>query len=238
MATSLLLLVIMGATVLVALAFPPAPAAPKPTTPVVSATTSTANVTKLQIILAFPNGTRFSSGSLSAAGMISEIYNQTFLFNTIAPGNYSLTYSGNASVYLPPTTISVSSGLNVAKLAVYRMITIVLVDSPNLAYNNTTPGPSIVVDNGTAVRLTLKNNSSLIHDVAVVRTLGNVSTSNVLFGSTSDTLNAGGTTNDTFIVSTPGSFYYQDLIGNHAKDGEYGYFLVQVPTSATTTRKT
>lgn len=237
MATSLLLLLIIGATVIVAIAFPPAPASPKPTTPVVSATTTaSANVTKLEIILAFPNGTRFSSGSLSAAGMKSQLYNESYLFSAISPGNYSLAYLGNVSVYLPPTTISVSSGLNVAKLTVYAMVTIVLVNSPNLAFNSTTPGPTILVNNGTAVRLTLKNNSSLIHDVAVVRTLGNVSTSNVLFGSTSDTLNAGGTTNDTFVVNTPGSFYYQDLIGNHAKDGEYGYFIVQLLT--TTTRKT
>jgi hypothetical protein len=234
-ATALLLLVIVCATVITAIAFPSPSAKPTLTPPVVSArTTSSATVTKLQITIAFPNGTRFVSGSLSAGGMKSVIFNETYLFDSITPGNYSVTYSGNQSVYLPPTTVSVSSGINVAKLTVYKIVTFVLVNSPNLTFNNTSPGPSIMVDNGTAVRITLRNNSSLIHDFAVVKILGNVSTSNVLFGSTSDTLNAGGTTNDTFVVTSPGSFYYQDLIGSHAKDGEYGYFLVQVPNSVTT----
>ena len=62
--------------------------------------------------------------------------------------------------------------------------------------------------------------------------LYNTSVSNVLFNSLSNTINAGGTSNDTFIVSKIGTFYYQSMVGNQARQGEYGYFTVELIISS------
>jgi len=196
------------------------------TTTVITPSIATANETRLVINLAFPNGTRFNGGDLVAGSTITKGANGSYTFTTLIPGNYSLSFQGNESVYLPPTTVHLSPGISFANLTIYRMEIYTLIETANLGYNNSQPGPLIQVPNGTAVRIVLHNNTTLIHNLAIVQTLGNVSGSNIMFASLSDTLNAGGSTNDTFFVNKVGAFYYECLIGSHARDGEYGYFIV------------
>lgn len=73
----------------------------------------------------------------------------------------------------------------------------------------------------------VKIGSSDIHNVAVVSTLYGTNYSTILFNSLSNTFTTGGSVNDTFIVSRTGTFYNECLIGNHAKDGEFGLFIVE-----------
>lgn len=102
----------------------------------------------------------------------------------------------------------------------------VLIETSGLAYNGTQPGPQLNVINGTAVKVEIFNNTSQINDFAVVvRNLSYTNQSNVLFNSLSNNLSPGGSTNDTFIVRTTGSYFYTSLIGSQSKDGEYGHFV-------------
>ncbi len=193
---------------------------------VASTSTGVTNASSLVIRLSYPNGTVVSSGMMFAGSMQSVTVANHYVFNNTSPGTYALNITGVKGIYLPPTSVKVFSGLNNLNITVYQLSTFVLVQFPNLSFNGTQPGPEIKVPNGTAVRFVVINNTTLIQNVAVTRTLYNSSFSNVLFNSLSDTLSAGGTVNATFIVSETGLFYYQCLIGNDARVGEYGYFEI------------
>jgi hypothetical protein len=116
--------------------------------------------------------------------------------------------------------------LNNLSVTVYPLSVFSLTATSSLSFNGTQPGPIISVRNATAVRLIIFNNTTQIFNIAVVSSLYNTSTSNVLFNSLSGTVNGGGTLTDTFIANKVGTFYYQSLIGNQAREGEYGYFTV------------
>ncbi|MGI0090983.1 MAG: hypothetical protein ACREBS_04680 [Nitrososphaerales archaeon] len=188
--------------------------------------TTALNKTQLAVKMNFPNGSNFDSGVLYAGSLSTNASNGEFVFPKINPGTYPLSIKGARSVYLPPTVLQLSAGVNFANITVYPVNTFVLYFSNGLYINGTQPGPSIIVPNASAVELVLINNTTLIHNLAVVRTLGNESSENILFNSLSYPLNAGGTLNDTFVVTTPGYFYYEDLIGNHARAGDNGPFYV------------
>ncbi|MHB8566678.1 MAG: multicopper oxidase domain-containing protein [Nitrososphaerales archaeon] len=234
-ATSLLLLMILSATIVSSIILSPSNLSPKSSTTVITArvTTSSGASTSLVVSLSFPNSTRFSEGALLASQHQSVVTNGSYVFNSLVPGNYSMSVSGNESVFLPPTTIKVSPGTSYANLTIYTLKIFTLIETSGLSYNNSQHGPAIIVENGTGVRIIIKNNTTLIHNLGVVQALGNVNASNIMFSSLSETLNAGGSTNDTFLVNKVGSFYYECLIGNHARDGEYGFFIVMNVSSTT-----
>ena len=226
----LLLSIIIGATALTAFFFQPnvrtLTTAPTVTASVRSATNSS---TSLLVALHFPNGTRFSAGTLTTGSSTSEQANGSYFFPSLPPGNYSIAFSQTppvSHVYLPSTSVRIQTGFNHASLTIYSLSVFVLVETSGLEYNDSAPGPTITVQNDTAVRFVIRNNTTLIHNVAVVETIANSSAANILFASLSNTLNAGGTTNDTFVVSSVGLFFYECLIGSHAHDGEYGTFIV------------
>jgi Multicopper oxidase len=149
-----------------------------------------------------------------------------FMFNGLNPGNYQLNLTNAGDVYLPPTSARISSGVNVLNLTVYQLTIFRLTDNSSLSFNGTQPAPSIYVRNGTATRLVIQNNTTQVFNVAVVASLYNTTIANTLFDSLSSTISAGGSVNDTFIVSEVGSFYYQSMTGNQARQGEYGSFIV------------
>jgi len=230
LATALLLSIIVVATIVTALIFQPnvhtQTTAPTVTASVTSATNSS---TSLLVTLHFPNGTRFTGGTLTAGTASSQTVNGSYYFPALLPGNYSIAFSATPPgyrVYLPSTSVRVQTGINHANLTIYSLVIFVLIETSALEYNNTSPGPTISAQNNTAVRLVIRNNTTLIHNVAIVETIANSSAANILFASLSNTLNAGGTTNDTFIVNRVGLFFYECLIGSHARDGEYGTFIV------------
>jgi lipoprotein-anchoring transpeptidase ErfK/SrfK len=161
-----------------------------------------------------------------AGSVPSNTTSNNYEFSPINPGSYSLNLTGVPGVYFPAITTQVSPGVNLLSVVVFALKVFVLIATSNLSFNGTQPGPIITVRNNTAVRLVIHNNTTQIFNVAVVSSLYNTSTSNVLFNSLSSTVNAGGTLNDTFIVTKIGTFYYQSLIGNQAREGEYGYFTV------------
>ncbi len=202
--------------------------AKKPSNTITTTTsvTTSSNVTELAVTMTFPNGSSFQSGVLYAGALASNVSNSQYLFQKITPGIYPLSLKETSDVYLPPTNVELSSGLNYVNITVYELSTYVLYFDNGVEINGTQPGPSIFAQNASAVELSIINNTTLIHDLGVVSILGNESASNVLFNSLSVALNAGGSTNDTFIVSSPGAYYYEDLIGSHALDGDYGYFIV------------
>ena len=230
--TSLLLGVLIVGTVVAATFYkiPKIETVAPSTSTIVASTSSvkstTSESTELFVRLIFPNRTESTKGILSAGPFSANGTSGAYPFPKITPGNYTLSLSGAPEVYLPPTTLDVSLGSNYANVTVYKLNTFLLYDTNGLTLNGTQPGPPIQVANGTAVRIVLRNNTTLIHNIAVVKNLSNTNSSNIMFDSTSQTLNAGGTTNDTFVVTIPGSYYYADLIGNYAHDGEWGFFLV------------
>jgi hypothetical protein len=193
------------------------------TTTVVSTTNTT---TRLMVTLEFPNGSRLETGNLTANGLLGSFSSGEFNFSGIRPGTYQFNLTGAPSTYLPPISAQVSPGENFLNLTIYQLAVFHLVNTPNLAFNGTQPGPIINVKNATAVRLVIYNNTTQIFNVAVVRDLYNTSLDNVLFNSLSSTISAGGSVNGTFIASAVGTFYYQSMTGNQAKQGEYGYFTV------------
>ena len=228
---SLLLAVLITATIAIADFYhPPIPPAPVSSTSTITALTSHAssspNRTDLFVRLAFANGTLLRGALLSAGPYLANSSTGTYEFPKIQPGNLSLLLSARVPAYLPPAEIDVLTGTNYANVTVYPLSIFTLILNNGLDINGSQPGPPIQAKNSTAVRLVIRNNTTLIHNIAVSNTLDNISSSNILFSSLSITLNAGGSTNDTFIVTNPGEYYYVDLIGNHAKDGEYGAFLV------------
>jgi hypothetical protein len=224
----MLLGLIMASTIVVALFVTPTRGTPSHSVIVASTTSSSVvgNKTALTVFLRFANGTQLSSGRMFLGNIPS---NRTttcgYGFYSVTPGTYPMNLTGEPTVFLPPTSIRVLSGSNVAVLTVYPLVVFSLYLSSSPGYNGSSPGPDLQVKNGTAVRVVITNNSTLIHDFAVVATVFNTSSSNVLFNSLSETMNAGGSTTDTFIVNSSGYFFYEDLIGSHARDGYYGFFI-------------
>ncbi len=149
-----------------------------------------------------------------------------FYFSPIKPGTYDLNLSGAPAVYLPPTVVKVVGGNSLLRLFVYALETFRLSETQGLSINGTQPGPPIQVNNGTAVRIIMYNNSTLVHDFSVVQDLGNTDYSNVIFDSLSATVTSGGVVTDTFVVNKIGLFYYKCLIGSHSAAGEWGAFEV------------
>lgn len=229
--TALLLSIILAATVLASIVYMPRRSTPQPTTTaLVSTSSAPSNETKLVVRARLPNGTNFSSGLLHAGDFSTNASsNQQYVFSKINPGTYPLSFTEAGTIYLPPTNVKVSAGLNHANITIYPLSIFVIYETDGLSLNGTQPGPTIQVMNGTAVQLVIRNNTTLIHSLAVVESVANESSANILFNSLSDTLNAGGTTNATFVVTMPGSFFYEDIIGNHARVGEYGVFDVLLP---------
>lgn len=228
-ASAVLLLCIIAATAIAAHYATPTRGQVSPHT--ISATTSVTSTTNtnstLMVVMFFPNGTGFTSGNLSADGHPGILQSdQQYFFSGLKPGTYQLNLTTSESVFLPPTSAQLSPGTNSLNLTVHQLNIFRLVNTPNLAFNNTQPGPNINVKNGTAVRLMISNNTTQVFNVAVVQDLYNISSSNVLFDSLSNTISAGGSVNDTFIASSAGTFYYQSMTANQAKQGEYGNFTV------------
>ena len=176
--------------------------------------------------LSFPNRTKFTNGTLVSGKLNANLTSAGFVFTGLTPGNYALNLTTTIKVFLPPVSASVSSGSNALNLTVYQLSTFGIIVNATLAFNGTQPGPPITVKNGTAVRLMIQNNTTQVFNIAVVRNLFNTSSDNVQFNSLSSTISAGGSVNDTFIVSVVGAFYYQSMIENQAKQGEYGNFTV------------
>ncbi len=234
--SGLLLSVLVIAMVLTAVFYVPQQSVPTHVTTIITAhaitsvvtTTSstTVNATELTVMMDFPNGSTFDSGILSAGTLSANATRGEFFFPKIAPGTYPLALKNTTHVYLLPTNLKLRAGLNYANVTVYQMNTFVIYLNNGLSMNGTQPGPAIIAHNASAVELVIINNSTLIHNVGVVMNLGNASSLNILFNSLSLTLSAGGSTNDTFIVTRTGNFYYEDLIGDHALAGDYGFFYV------------
>jgi hypothetical protein len=191
-----------------------------------NSSSSTANQTELIVSMHFPNGSSSDSGVLYAGTQSVNSSNGEYNFSKITPGIYPLSLKKASNVYLSPTNVQLSSGVNHVDVLVYAVSIFVLYFNNGLSINGTQPGPPIIVSNASAVELVIFNNTTLIHNLGIVESLTNQNSSNVLFDSLSLTLNAGGSTNDTFVVNKSGSYYYEDLIGNHGHDGDYGSFYV------------
>jgi hypothetical protein len=226
-ASAALLLSIITATAIAAHYATPTRGQPSVQTISATKTPTITNISADLIVeVSYPNGSRLASGTLSAGSLSVTSNSSMFTFAGIKPGSYALNLTGVNGTYFPPTTAQVVAGANVLNLTVYQLATFDLVDTSNLAFNGSQPGPVIDVNNGTAVTLVIRNNTTQVFNVAVVDNLFNTSVANVLFNSLSSTISAGGSVNDTFITSGVGTFYYQSMTGNQAKQGEYGYFTV------------
>jgi hypothetical protein len=240
-ATALLLSIVVAGTALSAVLYVPQKSVPaRPITTITAqlitttsaeatnSSSTTVNQTELIVTMHFPNGSSFNSGVLYAGTQSVNSSNGQFVFSKISPGTYPLSLKKANNVYLSPTNVQLSSGANHVNVLVYSMSTFFLYFNDGLSINGTQPGPPIIVSNATAVELVIFNNTTLIHNLGIVESLTNENSSNILFSSLSLTLNAGGSTNDTFVVAKSGSYYYEDLIGNHGHDGDYGSFYVLV----------
>jgi hypothetical protein len=222
----LLIILLIGVTIA---AYVLTPVKGTPTTVVVVAkTTSSSNFNSTDLILSLrlPNGSLFTSGMITAGSYGSIIENGSYVFSNIQPGNYVLNLTSSPNYFLPES-IKLAKGINSVNLTIYPLFRFTLFENPGLKYNDSSPGPLVSVSNGSAVRLQVFNNSSQINNIAIVNSLTNFSQSNVLFNSVSNSLSPGGSTNDTFIVSSTGFFYYASLFASQAKDGQYGYFNVK-----------
>jgi hypothetical protein len=182
----------------------------------------------LLLQLSLPNGTRFGAGRVFAGSFGSNFNRSAYLIEPISPGTYSLNMTNASNIFFPPTTVRLVQGINLVNLTVYPLSVFVVFATPNLTLNKTQPGPVIAVRNTTAVEFVFHNNTTLVQDIAVTRSLYNTSASSILFDSLSSSVSAGGSVNDTFIVSQAGSFYYDCLIGNDASGGEWGVFSVSL----------
>jgi hypothetical protein len=228
-ATLLLLSVLLTATTVVAVLYAP-PSGPRQsvvTSTLTVSRVSSSNATQLSVNLKFVNQTFFDRGVLSAGPYATNGSSGEFFFPKVSPGNYTLTISSAPSIFLPATTINVLPGLNYANVTIFQREIVFLYFTNGLSINGTSPGPIIDLPNSTAATFVITNNTTLIHNFAVVESLSNQNSTNVVFNSLSITLNAGGSTNDTFILSSPGTYFYEDLIGNHARDGVWGIFIVK-----------
>jgi len=195
---------------------------------VASTTTAATNSTNLVVQLFFPNGTSVNSGEMTAGSLQSKHLNDQYLFDNITAGMYQLNFTNSGAVYFPATQVKVSNGVNVLNVTVYQLEVFHIIVNSGPTLNNTVPAPPISVLNDTVVQFVIYNNTTLIQNLAVVNTLYNSNYSNILFNSLSDSVSAGGTVNEIVHVSKIGLFYYECLIGNDAKDGEYGYFQVEI----------
>lgn len=193
---------------------------------VVSTVASKTNSTDLVVRLAFPNGTNPKVGALQAGSLQGRLLEGNYVFNNVTPGVYPLNFTGGPNIYFPSATVKVSAGVNSLNVTVYQLETFDILVGTGPLLNGSTPAPTIQVTNDTVVRFAIHNNTTLIQNLAIVGSLNNTEYSNVLFNSLSETISAGGSANDTFLVSNTGSYFYACLIGNDARLGEYGYFLV------------
>ena len=196
------------------------------TTLVVSRVTTRTNTTELDVRLLFPNGTAPNFGDLYAGSFEGNRVDGRYVFDNMTPGLYELNFTGVTGIYFPSASVKVTTGLNTLNVTVYQLEVFNIVVTPGPELNSSTPAPTISVFNNTVVRFEIYNNTTLIQNLAVTSTLNNTNYSSILFDSLSNNVGAGGSANDTFIVSKVGKFYYECLIGNDAKDGEYGEFLV------------
>ncbi len=194
---------------------------------VVSTVATKTNMTKLVVRIAFPNGTTPDVGELKIGSISGERVGSQFVFDNVTPGTYQLNFSKALGIYFPAANVKILPGLNSLNVTVYQLEVFQIVVTQGPSLNGSTPAPIIRVPNDTVVQFEILNNTTLIQNLAVVDTLNNTEYSNVLFNSLSETISAGGSANDTFVVSQSGTFYYACLIGNDAKAGEYGFFLVQ-----------
>ena len=193
---------------------------------VVSTVASKTNRTQLVVRIAFPNGSSPNVGDLFAGSLEAQHQDNKYVFNNVTPGLYQLNFSGSPGIYFPISSAKVLAGLNSLNVTVYQLETFDIVVTEGPMFNNSTPAPLIQVPNDTVVQFAIHNNTTLIQNVAVVDSLNNTEYSSVLFNSLSETIGAGGSSNDTFLVSKTGGFFYACLIGNDAKLGEFGLFLV------------
>jgi Multicopper oxidase len=224
----LLGILIIGVS-LAAYALTPSRGAPKTTTVTVQTTANTLKQTDLVLTLILPNGTHFVSGKAQIGLYSPRTVNGSYYFQNINPGMYSLNLTGAPGFFVLPFTMKLVEGVkNLVNETIYPLQYFVLVETSGLSYNDTQPGPLMKVHNATAVTVEILNNTTQINNFAIVLSLSNSSQSNIMFNSLSDNLPPGGSTNDTFIVNSLGSFYYTSLIGSQSKDGQYGY-LDSVP---------
>jgi hypothetical protein len=225
--SALLLGIIIIGVSLVGYVLTPVRGAPSTKVIVPITTFASSNETSLILTLKLPNGTDFTSGRASVGPYNSSVVNGSYYFRGVTAGSYSLNYTGAPNFLVPPLTMILKNGVaNLVNETIYPLRSFTLIETSGLSYNGTLPGPGITVKNDTAVRVKIFNNTTQIVDFAVVLNLANATQSNVLFNSLSNNLSAGGSTNDTFIVNSTGSFYYTSLIGSQSKDGEYGDFTV------------
>lgn len=96
-------------------------------------------------------------------------------------------------------------------------------------------GPTLTVQAGEEVTVTLENNDTLgPHDLAVVPHLDDIPTmaalggleEEVLWGASIDSLSDGESSSVTFTPDTPGSYYYVCTLAGHAAAGMMGEFVV------------
>lgn len=96
-------------------------------------------------------------------------------------------------------------------------------------------GPTLTVQTGEEVTVTLENNHGLeSHDFAVVPHLDDIPTlaalggleEEVLWGASIDSLSDGESGSVTFTPDTPGSYYYVCTLPGHAAAGMMGEFVV------------
>jgi hypothetical protein len=225
--SALLLIILLVGVTIAAYVLTPVKGSPTSLT-VIAKTSSTSNFNSTELILTLklPNGSRFTSGVVNAGPFGSTVENNSYVFRNIQPGNYVLNLTRAPNFFLPES-IKLGKGINFVNLTIYPLFTFRLIVNPGLKYNTTSPGPLIAVSNASAVRLQVFNNSSQINNIAIVNSLTNFTEQNILFNSVSNSLSPGGSTNDTFIVTSNGFFYYASLFASQAKDGQYGYFYVK-----------
>ena len=84
--------------------------------------------------------------------------------------------------------------------------------------------PIISVSNETAVRLIIFNNTTQIFNIAVVSSLYNTSTSNVLFNSLSGTVNGGGTSKRDFHSEQSGHVLLREFNRQSSERGRVWLF--------------
>ena len=226
-ASGLLLTFILLSVSLVALTTTPSRGIIETTTSVVvSRETSKTNTTVLAVRLYFPNGTSPQAGNMDAGSYHSEFIDNQYVFGGIAPGNYQLNWTGGPDIFFPSVQVKVTPGINSLNVSVFQLETFDIIVTAGPELNGSVPAPTIKVPNNTVVQFYIHNNTTLIQNLAIVSSLNNTNFSSIMFNSLSNNIGAGGSTNDTFIVNRTGNFFYECLIGNDARAGEYGEFLV------------
>lgn len=227
LASGLLLLIILLSVSLVALTATPSRGVLQTATSiVVKRETTKTNTTFLAVKLSFPNGTIPQVGTMNAGTFESEFIDRQYVFGNITPGQYKLNWSGSPDIYFPSVQVEVTPGMNSLNITVFQQESFDIFVTAGPELNGTVPAPSIRVLNNTVVQFFIHNNTTLIQNLAVVSSLNNTNYSSIMFNSLSNNIGAGGSSNDTFVVSHAGKFFYECLIGNDARAGEYGEFIV------------